>query len=102
MAKKSRKASRFAPLQELTLVPITDPAKQAALEERLRRGREAAPVRTRGNVNTSESNGTAAHFRFEQRAPLTPTRIRASKTGRSFPIAGAMGGCSWHEAFLGL
>jgi hypothetical protein len=36
MSKSSSKPLRVAPLQELTLVPITDPAEIAALERKLR------------------------------------------------------------------
>jgi hypothetical protein len=51
MANKSRKQGSMAPLQEFELVPITDPAKQAALDEQRRQGRDdTAPVRTRGAV----------------------------------------------------
>ena len=43
MANKSRKSSRTVNLQEYELIPITDPAEQAALDERISRATSLAP-----------------------------------------------------------
>jgi hypothetical protein len=42
MAEKSSKRLHIAPLQELTLVPITDPAEWAALERKIRESQKGA------------------------------------------------------------
>jgi hypothetical protein len=41
MTKKTSKPNRTAPLQKFRVRPITDPAEQAALDERLKRSEEA-------------------------------------------------------------
>jgi hypothetical protein len=57
MANKSRKPPGSAGLQELTLVPITDPAEQAALEERIRQANDvgAAAVDTRDGIRVPQT-----------------------------------------------
>src|SRR5712692_1579336 len=44
MTKRSPKPFRMAPLQEFVLEPITDPAKQSALDEQRRQGEQIVPA----------------------------------------------------------
>ncbi len=44
MGNKPSNHGRMAPLQEVELVPITDPAKQAALERQRRQAKDAEAV----------------------------------------------------------
>ena len=78
MATKSRKTSHIAPLQELTLVPITDPAKQIALEKRLRRGRHAvARNGTRSTVNMPRPITASEVMDQARQLPLEQKRLLA-------------------------
>src|SRR5258708_33787 len=77
MPARSSKPLRMAPLQELTVEPITDPAEIAALNEKLKRRNEAAfSVRTRGATGAPNKTtlvdvlDLARQLTPEQRLPL--------------------------------
>ena len=46
MTKKAARPYRMAPLQKVTIREITDPAEQAALDERIKRAEKAAALRS--------------------------------------------------------
>jgi hypothetical protein len=67
----ARKSSRMAPLQEITLTPITDPDEQAALDERLGQTKNTgAPVRTRGSINTRRTVTASQVLELWRQLPL--------------------------------
>lgn len=65
MAERPSESPRIAPLQEFTLEPVTDAAEQAALDHKLREGREAV-VRARGGAAPKKATPSKVQELYKQ------------------------------------
>ena len=87
MATPSTKPFRMAPLQRLTVKPVEDPAEQAAIDERLKRGEKAvsADSTSGSGIPGSPAGGETSAGQTDEFSqgsdsePLTPKRRSTRK-----------------------